>query len=248
MLGFAIVFCYGILIICRSRIGVRRTLKLIVVLAGSLMPILFFSVSSKNPMVLTIYLFPLIVAQVFLVPLITAVDFRKVRFQKFLLPLMFLGSVFINFSQNLASESNGKYAINTYLSDSNSTDRVKQVEAQQALSKLIVDRRPITIVQSYRSPTLVSNLRRNVLVLYSFDNWGQYLDIANIDYVLINQNDLARLNSQDQELQIAEQKNRTQELRIGIDLIDRLFIDNYFGDQKCRQIASEYGNTLFSCS
>ena len=161
--------------------------------------------------------------------------------------LVFLGSVGVNFFQNLATETNGKFAINTYLVDANSTLRLSQVEAQLKLSTHIGDQRPLTIVQSYRSPNLLSELRREVDTFFSFDNWGQFLDLDSIDYILVSQNDIALLNTKEQESQITGQKTRAKELRLGIDLISQLFSENKFADYKCKQIALEQGNTLFVC-
>jgi hypothetical protein len=55
------------------------------------------------------------------------------------------------------------------------------------------------------------------------------------------------MNTPDQEFQIVQQVTRASEIRLGIDVVSRLFKENLFGDQECKQIALEQGNTLFSC-
>jgi hypothetical protein len=73
------------------------------------------------------------------------------------------------------------------------------------------------------------------------------LDLDKIDYILVSQKDIALMNTPDQEFQIVQQVTRASEIRLGIDVVSRLFKENLFGDQECKQIALEQGNTLFSC-
>ena len=244
---FALVL-YGVFTIRKAKFRLQFSFKIVSVLAGSFLPILFFSITASDNLVLmSVYLFPLIVAQALLVAVMTLKVPPKRGFQSLILPLLFLCSVSFNFLQNLSSETNQKLAINTYLVDSNSMSRQKQVLAQDKLSELISDRRPLTIVQSYRSPSLVSELRFGVQTFYSFDNWGLFLDLDKIDYILVSQKDIALMNTPDQEFQIVQQVTRASEIRLGIDVVSRLFKENLFGDQECKQIALEQGNTLFSC-
>lgn len=247
-ISFLVLVSYLCFIIYKTKFELQNIFKLISIVICLLFPILFFSLtSSGNLTLMSVYLFPLIVTQALLIPLLSTRRFERNEFQNFLMTLVFLGSVGVNFFQNLATETNGKYAINTYLLEAKSTLRLSQVEAQLKLSSHISDQRPLTIVQSYRSPNLRSELRREVDTFFSFDNWGQFLDLESIDYILVSQNDIALLNTKEQESQITVQKSRAKELRLGIDLISQLFSENKFGDHKCKQIALEQGNTLFAC-
>jgi hypothetical protein len=248
LISFFVLVLYGVFAIRKAKFRLQFSLKTVSVLAGSFLPILFFSITASDNLVLmSVYLFPLIVAQALLVAVMTLKVPPKRGFQSLIMLLLFLCSVSFNFLQNLSSETNQKLAINTYLVDSNSMSRQKQVLAQDKLSELISDRRPLTIVQSYRSPSLVSELRIGVQTFYSFDNWGLFLDLDKIDYILVSQNDIALMNTPDQEFQIVQQATRASEIRLGIDVVSRLFKENLFGDQECKQIALEQGNTLFSC-
>ncbi len=247
-ISFFVLVSYGIFAVQRAKFQFQSSFKAVSVLAGSFLPILFFSITASDNLVLmSVYLFPLIVAQALLIPVMTLKVSPKRSFRSLILPLILLCSVGLNFLHNLASETNQKLAINTYLVDANSMSRHKQVLALDKLSELISDQRPLTIVQSYRSPNLVSELRIGVQTFYSFDNWGLFLDLDKIDYILVSQKDIALMNTQDQKFQMVQQVTRENEIRLGIDVVSRLFKENLFGDQKCKQIALEQGNTLFSC-
>jgi hypothetical protein len=226
----------------------RKNLHLGLITLSSLLAILFFSAKVPgNYGIMAVYLFPLIVIQLTILPILISDKLEQNFFRNTFLVLIFTSSVGLNFYQNLAAPGNQKLAINSYLVDAGSEEKQGLVSVQEKLSPEISNRRPITILQSYRSPTLLSDLRREVQTYYSFDNWAQFLTLNKVDYILVNDDDIARLALAEREFRSEEQKWRTPEIRQGNEVVDKLFLKNLFANQTCKKVKFERGNTLFAC-
>jgi hypothetical protein len=107
--------------------------------------------------------------------------------------------------------------------------------------------RPITILQSFNSPTLVSDLREGVSVFYSFDNWENFSNIQGINYILTNQSDFVYLSKQEQASRIEGERYRKSTLIRSAQLMRKLETTGNFGKLGCELVKSAKGNKLYKC-
>lgn len=246
--GSLILALIGLFSLFSRKIFSRINLDLGLIILGSLPAILFFSSKVQdNYSIMAVYLFPLIVCQVIMLPIFITDKIDRNLFGTICLVLIFTVSAGYNFYQNLSTSGNQKLAINSYLLDASSEEKKRLISIQEELSLEISNRRPVTILQSYRSPTLLSDLRSEVQTLYSFDNWSQFLSVNHVDYILVSNDDIARLTEAERESRTEEEKWRNVEIRKGNEVIDKLFLENLFSDQSCKKVKYEQGNTLFAC-
>lgn len=248
ILGFVALLLMSMFLYLKSGFFPNNFLKKCLIVASAMPALLFYClVITENVPMISVYLFPLIVTQVLLFPILMAQMVTRHDSIRLVFSVIFLILVSLNFYQNLAAPSNNNLAINSYVVDSNSTERKKMISAQEKLGLAIKSQRPLVILQSYRSPTILSDLRSDVETIYSFDNWEEFVGIDKVNYILLNDGDVAMLSAENQEIQFNIQRGRSLELRQGVDIINRLVVFNEFSEQKCKKIAYHLGNTLFFC-
>jgi hypothetical protein len=232
----------------RSDLATQGSLRIFLIFVSSVPAVLFFcSGITENVGLISVYLFPLIVAQAFLFPALITQWATKNNALPLFLTMIFLIASAINFNQNLATSTNSRLAINSYVLDAKSVEKLNLISAQEKFELAIGSRRPLTILQSYRSPTILSDIRKDVQTFYSFDNWGEFMEIDKVDYIILNDLDIALLPRGKQLYQLDIQRDRTSELLQGIDVITRLVKLNKFSEQRCEKVSYHLGNTLFMC-
>lgn len=225
--------------------GMRNTCLII---TSAIPAVVFFSSTiDSNASLISVYLFPIIVTQILIFPVLITQRVVQNSFTPTNISVVIFILISINFYANLATPSNNRLAINSYIIDARSTEKQGQVSAQEKLRSVVGSKRPLTILQSYRSPTIISDLRSDVQTYYSFDNWGHFLGLDKVDYILLNDMDVAMLSKDDQEFQLNTQRARLSELREGINVIDRLVRLNKFSEQQCERVVYQLGNTLYRC-
>jgi hypothetical protein len=247
-LGFATLLILSIVLYFKSGLFPSGMRKTTLILVSAIPAVLFYSlIVDSNVSLISVYLFPIIVTQILLFPVLITQGAAKNSSTPMNISLIMLIVIGINFSDNLATPTNNRLAINSYVLDARSTEKQSLVSAQEKLLSAVGSKRPLTILQSYRSPTILSDLRSDVQTFYSFDNWGQFVGLDKVDYIVVNDNDVAMLSGDDQKLQLDSQKARLSELREGINIITRLIKINKFFEQKCEKVMYQTGNTLYEC-
>jgi hypothetical protein len=246
--GFLILITLGLLSLIRIKLRERRYLYSGIVLTSALLAILYFSlIVSENYHMIAAYLLPLIALQIIVFPILISSAHTKKIFTPLVLTLFFTVAIGYNFYQNLDAKTDRKLAINTYLLDSNSMEKQQSVSTQRRLKPEISDHRPITILQSYRSPTLLSDLRDDVQTFYSFDNWGEFTNLTQVDYILVNDSDVALLSDIQQRVYLQSHGSRSLQIIQGNRVVSRLFSKGQFSNQMCKKIKRDLNDTLFSC-
>lgn len=223
--------------------GMKKTC---LIMASAIRAVLFFSLKiDSNVSLISVYLFPVIVTQILLLPVLITQRVAKNSFAPMNVSIIILIAICINFSANLATPTNNRLAINSYVLEASLTEKQIAVSTQKKLLAAVGSKRPLTILQSYRSPTILSDLRSDVQTFYSFDNWGQFVGLNKVDYILLNDSDVAMLSGDDQIVQLDSQKARLSELREGINIVTKLIKLNKFSEQKCEKVLYHSGNTLY---
>lgn len=246
--GLIVILLLSTFLYLRSRSFPTHFYKKCLVLLSAIPAVLFYSkVSAENLSMVPVYLFPLVVTQALLFPMLINQKVTKNSSPPIVFSIILLISISVNFYQNLATPTNNRLAINSYILDSKSTEMQRLISAQEKLLSAVGSKRPLTILQSYRSPTILSDLRSDVQTFYSFDNWGQFVGLNNVDYILLNDSDVAMLSGDDQKVQLDSQIARLSELREGINIVTRLIKLNKFSEQKCEKVLYQTGNTLYLC-
>lgn len=246
--GSLVLILIGILSLFNRKFLSRKNVHIGLIFLSSLPAILFFTWKAPdNYSIIAVYLFPLIVIQLIVFPIIILDRVEKNLIGCIFFALLITSTAGYSFYQNLATPENQNQAINSYLLDAGSDEKQSLVTAQEKLLLEVSQRKPVTILQSYRSPTLLSDLRSEVQTIYSFDNWAQFLSVKNVDYILVNENDIARLPLTERELRSEEQSWRTTEIRNGSEVLDKLFLENSFAGQSCKKVKIVLGNILFAC-
>lgn len=210
-------------------------------------PIIFFtSLVTADLSLLSVYLFPTIC--LFLALPIYLVDHSNIsELIKNLFVYLLVFCILFNFIQNLSSSNEQRQAINSYVVSENTSDVKITITAQQELRRLVGSNFKGVILQSYRSPTIVSDLRQDVTTLYVFDNWSSFIDLEKINYIVLNTNDFALKNIDSREAWIKQDPTRIDILQSGYALVSNLNEKGKFSDFSCNFVHKVAGNFLFKC-